>query len=71
MEGGWGAAVEAPRSLASLGRPIRGAFTEPVFVPLPPALTLPAPRIRLRAAPSPTSFPEGKVKSCHELGGVS
>ncbi|XP_043318271.1 translation initiation factor IF-2-like [Cervus canadensis] len=37
----------------------------------PPLLTLPAPRIRLRAAPSPTNFPEGKVKSCHELSGVS
>ena len=36
---GWGkgASMEAPRCLASLGRPIRGAFPEPVFIPLPRA----------------------------------
>lgn len=64
MAGGRGDAIEAPRSLAFLGRPIWEAFPGSVFAPL---LTLPAPTIRPRAAPSTTNFPDGKVKSCHKF----
>ena len=59
MAGGRGAAVEAPRCLASLGHPIRGAFPEPVFVRLPPALTLPAPRQK----PKSLAVPWGKKQA--------
>lgn len=64
---GRGDAVAAPQTLAFLGIPSVGHF---LGLYSPPPLTLSAPRIRPRAVPSPTNFPDGKVKSCHKLDGV-